>query len=144
MCLPIGWREVETLGIIHAALELMAVGGLGERSSEPWFSPAPQRPTFSHTTHALLPGQKGREAMASARDAEWKFITYLDTDVFELYNLREDPSEQIDEASKSPQVAARYRALLDRWLVSSKPLVTGEADLSEGNLEMLRALGYIQ
>ncbi len=139
-------REVETLGIIHGALELMAVEGLDERSSEPWFSPAPQRqrPTFSHTTHALLPDQKGRRVMASVRDAEWKFITYLDTDIFELYNLRDDPAEQFDEASKNPQVAARYRALLDRWLVSSKPLVTGEADLSEGNLEKLRALGYIQ
>ncbi len=92
----VGFSEVETLDVMRAALELMAVAGPGEGSSKAWLSPAPQRPAFSYTTHALLPGRAGRRVLASVRDSEWKLIAYPDADLFELYNLREDPAETVN------------------------------------------------
>ena len=82
--------------------------------------------------------------MVSVQDSEWKFVTYLGMEVFELYNLSVDPAEQVDEAARNPEVVARYSEVLDRWLESSKPLAMGRGDPSQGTLEKLRALGYLQ
>ncbi len=137
--------EVETLGIIHTALELLEIDGLTERSGGSWGAKSSrQRPAFSFTNHALLAGRSGRGEMVSVQDSEWKLISYLAMEAFELYNLKEDPGERMDRAAGKPEVAARYDQILDRWLESSKPLTKGKGDPSQGTIEKLRALGYLQ
>jgi arylsulfatase A-like enzyme len=50
---------------------------------------------------------------------------------WELYNVVEDPSEQVNLIDKEPEIAARMRAQLDAWNASVDESITG-ADYPEG------------
>ncbi|MBI4622121.1 MAG: sulfatase-like hydrolase/transferase [Verrucomicrobia bacterium] len=46
---------------------------------------------------------------------EWKLLEYFEDGPLELFNLRDDPSEQSDLAPREPARAAALRARLDQW-----------------------------
>ncbi len=53
--------------------------------------------------------------VSAVRAGDWKLLEYLEDGRLELYNLRRDPSENLDLASVEPQRAAALRARLDQW-----------------------------
>ena len=55
-----------------------------------------------------------------------------------LYDLEDDPSEVRDVSPEHPGVTARLGGILDAWAA------TPVAESSEGNVESLRARGYIE
>ena len=71
------------------------------------------RKFFWHFPH--YNNQGGRPAGA-VRDGDWKFIVYYDTDVVELYNLKDDVSETKNLASDEPRRAAELNKLHQAWL----------------------------
>jgi hypothetical protein len=67
---------------------------------------------------------------------------------YELYDVVADPGELCDLSAREPEVVARLEELLITWYRSGPDAITpGEGDVGElepRELEMLRALGYIQ
>ncbi|NJL27986.1 MAG: hypothetical protein HC897_08835, partial [Thermoanaerobaculia bacterium] len=59
----------------------------------------------------------------------------------ELYDLENDPAERHDVARENREVALRLAAALDAW-TAEQPAPAG-IELSEEELETLRALGYV-
>jgi arylsulfatase A-like enzyme len=52
---------------------------------------------------------------AAMRSGDWKLIEFYEEDKAELYNLREDPGEQHDLASKQPEKLRELRGKLAAW-----------------------------
>jgi len=52
----------------------------------------------------------------SVRSGDYKLIEFFEDRHVELYNLREDVSEEHDLSADEPEVTARLRALLQDWL----------------------------
>lgn len=75
----------------------------------------------------------------------WKLVHARDGEQerFELYDLVEDPTEQVDVASTRPDVLDRLLPELLRIPVPGPPSADG-APLDPETLESLRALGYAQ
>jgi hypothetical protein len=59
-----------------------------------------------------------------------------------LYDLKADPAERRNVIEKHPEVAARLSAELGAWSASI-PSHAPPPERDEEQLEMLRALGYI-
>jgi len=66
-------------------------------------------------------------------DREWE----------ELYDLESDPEELVDLATSAPPILNELRAILRMRLAGSSMATVNEAELSEEEIERLRALGYI-
>lgn len=62
----------------------------------------------------------------------------------ELYDLKADPAERFNIANKEPQLIARFRNLLLERRSKRLAIETGEAELSEETVDVLRALGYVE
>jgi hypothetical protein len=62
------------------------------------------------------------------------------TDEIELYNLVEDPSEQVNLAERDPQTAQRLLQELKRHASSTLPT----PELSKEQIEHLKSLGYVR
>jgi arylsulfatase A-like enzyme len=79
---------------------------------------APNRPAlFWHYPH--YSNQGGRPGCA-VRTGDWKLIRCFEDNRLELYNLREDLSEQHDLALKDPQKTKELNALLEHFLQETK------------------------
>jgi arylsulfatase A-like enzyme len=59
--------------------------------------------------------QGGRPG-CSVRSGDWKLIEFFEDNHVELYNLREDVSEENDLAADQPELAKRLRTMLQQWL----------------------------
>ena len=80
----------------------------------------------------------------AVRTKQWKLITTPSEDKTELYDIGADPQEQHDIAEQHADVVNRLKAELRRWLQSTRPVMPGsEVELSEEEMERLRALGYV-
>jgi arylsulfatase A-like enzyme len=53
--------------------------------------------------------------VSAVRAGDWKLLEYFENGRLELFNLRTDPFEQNDLATREPARAAALRARLDRW-----------------------------
>ena len=53
--------------------------------------------------------------VSAVRAGDWKLLEYFEDNHVELYNLREDPSEQRDLAAREPARAQQLRAQLQAW-----------------------------
>lgn len=83
--------------------------------------------------------------MRSVVHYPWKFIYHFDNKRGELYNLRNDPDEQVDLASKEVQTAQQLLAWLKRWVESpggNTVSPTPKFQLPKADAARLRALGY--
>lgn len=61
------------------------------------------------------------QAKRGIRTTEWKYIRCYDPGVYprsgdELYNLADDPGEQVNVAARHPEVVTQLSATLDAWL----------------------------
>jgi hypothetical protein len=58
------------------------------------------------------------------RDGRWKLIHELESNRSRLFDLEEDPEEQLDLATRHPERAAAYREHLLRWAAAQKYRIT--------------------
>jgi arylsulfatase A-like enzyme len=61
-----------------------------------------------------------------------------------LYDLQADPEETDDLIEQHPEIADRLRAAFEQFTVSGDPVRDFPDDLSEAEIERLRALGYLR
>ena len=76
-------------------------------------------------------------------ESDWKVVQDLKADRVSLYNLREDPLEKNDVADDYPEVRERLLVSLGAHYSETRAEVEAQ-DLSEAEIERLRALGYIE
>ena len=69
---------------------------------------------FWHYPHYA---NQGGSPGCSVRSGDWKLIEFFEDRHVELYNLRDDLSEERNVAADHPDVAARLRAMLHQWLL---------------------------
>ena len=106
----------------------------------------------------------GADHRAAVRDRTWKLLCYPECKLFELAT---DPGETTDVAAAHPEIAARLEGLLaayfeagdarrpiaqvdwaaaatsgKRWVPTAGP-ASDAADVSDGTMEALEALGYL-
>jgi len=100
---------------------------------------APDRLLYTEADH----NNSGPDVRRSVRDA--RFTLHLDrtTDAWALYDLEEDPHEQVDVLPRHAATGALLRNELEGFMVDE---ATGEAigPLSEEEKQRLRALGYLE
>jgi arylsulfatase A-like enzyme len=60
-------------------------------------------------------GNQGGTPGASVRAGDWKLIEFFEDGRLELYNLREDVSEEHNRAAERPELAWRLQRLLAEW-----------------------------
>ncbi len=70
------------------------------------------RPIFWHYPHY---GNQGGTPGSSVRAGDWKLIEFLEDRSLELYNLREDISEDHNVAQKFPEIRDRLATALSEW-----------------------------
>ncbi len=73
----------------------------------------PERDLYWHYPHY---GNQGGEPCAIIRSGDWKLIHYYEDGRDELYNLADDLAEQTDLAARTPEIAGKLRAKIDRYL----------------------------
>jgi arylsulfatase A-like enzyme len=107
--------------------------------------PPPERPLrFSHLDQAWGRAQQPPRPMVAVSDGRYRLLKRADDETGELYDRSLDPLEQRDLASEEPDVVARLGAELTRYLEEGEPPwgAAPDVELSESELEQLRALGY--
>jgi arylsulfatase A-like enzyme len=110
---------------------------------------APQRPQFPEQTRVHYPGNRGKWRMV--RTERWKLIKvpHPDGDIYELYDLLEDPLETRNVFSELEGQAAQLLPLLEAFLAADRAGnelgEPGEPEegLDPAELEQLKTLGYI-
>ncbi|MEX2606100.1 MAG: sulfatase [Kiritimatiellia bacterium] len=76
-------------------------------------SPAlPDRPVFWHFPHY---GNQGDSPSAAVIHGDWKLIFHYEDKTVELFNLRRDVSETVNEAARHPDTRDRLLDLLENW-----------------------------
>ena len=82
----------------------------------------------------------------SVREGRYKLVHEARDDVWALYDLVEDPGEQIDVSAREPEIEARLRAEMTSRYVGRLPEIPPEerVDLLPEDREQLKALGYIR
>jgi arylsulfatase A-like enzyme len=63
-------------------------------------------------------GNQGGTPGSSIRSGDYKLIEFFEDNHVELYDLREDISEEHDLAGQRPKVTSRLRSMLHQWQVS--------------------------
>jgi arylsulfatase A-like enzyme len=77
----------------------------------------------------------------SVRSPEWKLHVSPDSGIEELFDLAGDPGETHNRVSERPEVAERYRGLLQsRMRLGSDQ----QHELDHETIERLRAMGYVE
>ncbi len=158
-------QQVRLMDLAPTLLELAGVGpmtGIEARSLAPllrggtlpylaaFAESAPARPQFPEQDKIYLTGIRGKWRMV--RTDRWKliWIPRENGDLYELYDLVDDPAETKNLFPELEGEAAKLQPLLEAW-IARDPLrdsdSTGEEGLEEldpSALEQLKALGYIQ
>ncbi|MBI2654872.1 sulfatase [Candidatus Woesearchaeota archaeon] len=96
---------------------------------------------FKEDKRRYMGGIKGKWRMI--RTDEWKliYIPHPQKDIFELYNLKDDPMETINLFEKNAEIANKLREELFKWMKDSDS--SEDMDLTEKSKKLLKKLGYI-
>lgn len=65
----------------------------------------------------------GGSPACSIRAGDWKLIEFFEDDSLELYNLKEDISEERNVSAEQPEITQKLKRLLDNWKDSVKALI---------------------
>lgn len=135
---PVGLIDVypSVLDYLGLAAEPGATGRSLLRDGRP--DPAPARPVYAETSRL------GRY-LHSIVNGSHKLVLDLESGAVELYDLRDDPGERRDLATREPQRAAALRAQLEAYVARQRASAEQrrELELSEEERERLELLGYL-
>ena len=97
---------------------------------------------FRDNNRTFFAGIKGKWRMI--RTNEWKliYIHHPEKDIYELYDLLNDPNEGTNLISRKPEIASMLKEKLFKWIESSKE--DKDMDLTERSKRLLRKLGYME
>jgi arylsulfatase A-like enzyme len=106
--------------------------------------PARDRPRFAHIDQAWGRTQNRPRPMVAVSEGPYRLIHRAQAQRSELFDHSVDPREQRDAGAERPEVRARLAALAQDYLQrSTAPWGPApEVELSESELQQLRALGY--
>ncbi len=76
---------------------------------------APSATLTRDTLYWHLPHYHHSTPASALRRGDWKLLEFFEDDTVELYNLREDVSEQHNLAQREPQRVAELRTALTQW-----------------------------
>ena len=100
---------------------------------------------FKGNKRVYFPGIKGKwRAMI---EGDWKiiYVPHPQNDIFELYNLKEDPEEKNNLIDKEKEVASRMKnKILEFLKLQSNEGDADLEDLTEKSKKLLRKLGYLE
>jgi len=121
---------------------------------------APTEKLQARSLLGLIRGETNRSLLAFAEAVkkkpgqkavvldEWKLLAHTEAGRYELYNLRDDPTEQRDLAARFPERVAELQQWLDRQMAENQALGAGtrvrHADVTEEELRRFQALGYLE
>lgn len=96
---------------------------------------------FDQNKRSYIKGIKGKWRMV--RTNEWKliYIPHPEKDIYELYNLKNDPGETKNLIGKEKEISKSLREELFKWMKESKE--EEDIDLTEKSKRLLRKLGYM-
>lgn len=156
---------------IDAVSALPLIEGTGDENPPPIFAESGERLAFDprrieaikeggENPYRLVPKQRrsltrelGLEVLNEKKlrtviDGEWKLTytpAYEEGEHFELYNLRKDPDEHVDFSAEEPLQLSRLKNLLLSWVSADTVTRYDEnIEISRGEMQALKALGYIQ
>jgi arylsulfatase A-like enzyme len=72
----------------------------------------PKRAVYWHYPHY---GNQGGQPSGAIREGDWKLIQHFESKNFELYNLKNDISEQKNEIEKQAKIATKLKIKLAKW-----------------------------
>lgn len=128
----------------HGQSQLAAIRGEAAVIPRPLFSLARPAP-------ARVPKLENRiikeGVVTSIRFQDLKLISYptASGEIYELFNLREDPGEQQNIAGAHPELVSELQPELARWRQAvGGDLLTPPPDISPDARATLRALGYVE
>ena len=103
------------------------------------YGEAPGGLTYETITPGIYP------IIQSVRRDGWKLIYDSKKDEYALFDLRSDPGEQVDLSESQPQISAQLIEEMRSRYADFTPdqLENSNVELSEEDLEELRALGYV-
>jgi arylsulfatase A-like enzyme len=100
-------------------------------------------PAFSEVLHTTIFQKK------SIRHDGYKLIYDIESEAVELYDVRDDPGEQVDLAEQEPEIVARMMTNLEAWMVHSAQVAAElprqrplSETLDEETRQRLRNAGY--
>jgi len=152
-------QPVETVDLLPTLLSLLDVPlppGLEVEGRDLWpqirgLEP-PRERAFAHASNRARTHQhvdrgyqlRDGDFIRSVQSRRYKLIQYpgVEEDYFELYDLKEDPQEQHNLAAAEPGLRDGLRRALDLWQ-GAVPDDGPIPELSDEDLEQLRALGYL-
>ncbi len=147
----------------HIAATLARIGGAelaGPSDAIDLTSPEllPERAVFYATTHGRWNGRRGRQPIYGVRDGQWVLHFAPKGSDFgvaarkapvegqcKLYNVEQDPAEQLDVSAQHPQVTERLRTLILDSLSQQLARQQGSVKLGGGaaTMKMLDGIGYL-
>jgi arylsulfatase A-like enzyme len=100
-------QELNGLPAVTGKLDGVSMGGLLRRPQ----SGLPERDLCFHFPHYY----PTTTPVSAIRSGYWKLLEYLDSGRLELFDLREDPGESVDLATKLPDRVRSLRERLAQW-----------------------------
>lgn len=148
---PVGMVQLvpsllELMGEAAVAAESTAFGAESFAAAARGVGPVPDGDLFLQSGTAELEQwslRRGRFKLVHLRSPEDR--RWMRRGEFALYDLEQDPQESKDVSALHPQLFQALRESLASFVASQPaPRAGGEAALTDGEREMLRALGYLE
>ncbi len=145
--LPAGVRVAEPVSLVDLLPTVLALLGVpapddidGVDVSGLWNGAGPAgRPLVAEANHWI--GNDTANFRRALRRGSWTLHYDAESDRSALYDLREDPTEQRDVASRFPEIASELRRELAPFVPETRPVTPPEPP--EDLVETLRRLGYV-
>lgn len=156
---PAGLRVASPVSLVDLVPTLLEFTGLPTRPDAEGLSLVPllqggaddafrQRPLYGEapgglTYEEIVPGMI--PLILSIRRDRWKLVHDSKRDAYFLYDLESDPAAVIDVSSEHPAIVARLAGEMTTRYEGFTPsaLENAKVDLSDEEIEELRALGYV-
>lgn len=97
---------------------------------------------FKQNKRSYFEGIKGKWRMIRTNERKLIYIPHPEKDIYELYNLKEDPGETRNLINKEAETADKLKSELFKWMEGSKE--DEGIDLTEKSKILLKKLGYME